>query len=67
MQTKVYVTATNPHPSLVTVWRSTVRDAGVGALWRGATARVASNAPSGAIMFAVYEASYRWIESHLDS
>ena len=67
MQTKVYVTAAVPHPSLVQVWRSTVRDAGVQGLWRGATARIASNAPSGAIMFTVYEAGYRWIERQLDA
>ena len=67
MQTKVYVTATEPFPSMLHVWRSTVRDAGWRGLWRGATARFVSNAPSGAIMFAVYEATTRWLESKLES
>ena len=44
-----------------------MRDAGVRGLWRGVTARIASNAPSGAIMFAVYEWGYRAIERKLDA
>ena len=65
MQTRVYVTPDDPFPSMLRVWRATVRDAGWRGLWRGATARAVSNAPSGAIMFAVYEASYRWLGRRL--
>ena len=62
MQTKVYATAAEPFPSLRQVLVATMRDAGWKGLWRGATYRFVSNAPSGAIMFAVYEGGYRWIE-----
>ena len=55
IQTRVYATAAAPYPSLVHVVRSTLRDAGWNGLWRGATHRALSNAPSGAIMFATYE------------
>ena len=41
---------------------ATLREGGQAGLWRGATYRFVSNAPSGAIMFAVYEGGYRWIE-----
>ncbi|KAL1522246.1 hypothetical protein AB1Y20_017243 [Prymnesium parvum] len=67
MQTKVYASVADPFPSMATVARATVRDAGVQGLWRGVLARIASNAPSGAIMFAVYEAGHRWIEARLDA
>ena len=62
MQTKVYATAAEPFPSLRHVLAATVRDAGLQSLLRGATYRFVSNAPSGAIMFAVYESGYRWLE-----
>lgn len=62
MQTKVYASAAQPYPSLYTVTAATLREGGQAGLWRGATYRFASNAPSGAIMFAVYEGGYRWIE-----
>ena len=62
MQTKVYATAADPHPSMMLVTRETVKAAGWMGLLRGATARGISNAPSGAIMFAVYEAGYRWVD-----
>lgn len=65
MQTKIYATAAEPHPSALTVLRRTVGEAGLASLWRGVAARVASNAPSGAIMFAVYEWGHRWIERNL--
>ncbi|KAL3894343.1 MAG: hypothetical protein SGPRY_013837 [Prymnesium sp.] len=65
MQTKVYATEANPFPSIATVARATIRDAGIRGLWRGVMARIASNAPSGAIMFAVYESGHRWIEANL--
>lgn len=67
MQTKVYATAAEPFPSLRQVLWATVRDAGAKGLWRGATYRCVSNAPSGAIMFAVYESGYRWIEKLIAS
>lgn len=60
IQTQVYATAAAPDPSLVHVVRSTIRDAGWSGLWRGATHRALSNAPSGAIMFAVYESVSTW-------
>ena len=61
MQTQVYATAAEPNPSVFHVARATVRDAGWKGLWRGATHRALSNAPSGAIMFAVYEATCKWV------
>ena len=65
MQTKIYATHKEPHPSAMRVLRATVHDAGWRGLWRGAIARAASNAPSGAIMFAVYEWGHRWLGRHL--
>jgi len=65
MQTKIYVTAADPFPSMPHVWRETVKVGGWQALWRGATARFTSNAPSGAIMFATYEAGWRWLDKKL--
>ena len=65
MQTKIYVSAAEPFPSLLQVFKATVRDAGAQGLWRGAAYRFASNAPAGAIMFAVYESGYRWFERKL--
>ena len=62
MQTKIYATPADPFPSLGTVLRATLADAGTTGLMRGATYRFVSNAPSGAIMFAVYEAGYRRLE-----
>ena len=62
MQTKIYATAANPFPSFMDVLRATLKEAGQMGLWRGGTYRFVSNAPSGAIMFAVYESGYRWIE-----
>ena len=61
-QTKIYVTPSEPFPSFMAVLRATLREGGQAGLWRGATYRFVSNAPSGAIMFAVYEGGYRWIE-----
>ena len=61
IQTRVYATAAAPYPSLVHVVRSTLRDAGWNGLWRGATHRALSNAPSGAIMFATYEGVSAWV------
>lgn len=61
MQTKIYATADNPFPSFMHVLRSTLRDAGWSGVWRGAAHRALSNAPSGAIMFAVYETGWRWV------
>lgn len=60
IQTQVYATAAAPDPSLAHVVRSTIRDAGWSGLWRGAAHRALSNAPSGAIMFAVYESVSAW-------
>ena len=54
MQTRIYATPQNLNPSLLEVTRNTLRDAGWQGLMRGATARAVSNAPSVAIMFAVY-------------
>lgn len=65
MQTKIYATEANPFPSMLHVLRATVRDAGWQGLWRGAVARGTSNAPSGAIMFAVYEAGHRFLDAKL--
>ena len=65
MQTRVYATAAQPDPGLLHVVRSTVRDAGWQGLWRGAAHRALSNAPSGAIMFAVYEASHVYLARKL--
>ncbi len=59
MQTRIYATAETPFPSLFAVGRATVRDMGVRGLFRGVAARIASNTPSGAIMFTVYEAGTR--------
>jgi hypothetical protein len=66
MQTRVYASKANPDPSLLHVFRATVRDAGWKGLWRGAAHRAMSNAPSGAIMFAVYgeEAAYAHRPAH---
>ena len=61
-----FVTEAEPHPTMARVWAATVRDAGWRGLWRGATARAVSNAPSGAIMFAVYEAGHRWLQAKMD-
>lgn len=60
MQTQVYATASEPNPSVLHVTKATIRDAGWKGLWRGAMHRALSNAPSGAIMFAVYEATSKW-------
>ena len=60
MQTKLYANASNPNPSAIAVARATVQDLGFRGLYRGAGARVASNTPSGAIMFSVYEAGTRY-------
>ena len=65
MQTKVYATAADPFPSMQHVTRETIKAAGWRGLWRGALERFTSNAPSGAIMFAVYEAGYRWLDRKL--
>ena len=65
MQTKVYATTATPFPSLWHVLMATLREGGQQGLWRGATYRFVSNAPSGAIMFAVYESGYRWLEQKL--
>ena len=65
MQTKIYVTAADPFPSLLRVCKATLQEGGWQGLWRGATYRFASNAPAGAIMFAVYESGYRWFERKL--
>ena len=65
MQTKVYATAADPFPSMQHVTRETLKAAGWRGLWRGALERFTSNAPSGAIMFAVYEAGYRWLDRKL--
>ena len=64
-QTRIYVTETDRFPSFWHVTRSTVRDAGWQGLWRGAAHRALSNAPSGAIMFAVYEGGWRWLAAKL--
>ena len=61
MQTQVYATSEQPNPGVLHVAKATIRDAGWKGLWRGATHRALSNAPSGAIMFAVYEAASRWV------
>ena len=66
MQTKVYATAADPFPSMPTVWRKTVAEAGWSALTRSAFTRVVSNAPSGAIMFTVYEGGVKYIEGRLE-
>ena len=65
MQTQVYATAAQPNPGVLEVARLTIRDAGWQGLWRGAAHRALSNAPSGAIMFAVYEAGQRWMADRL--
>ena len=65
MQTKIYASASNPFPSFFHVFRSTLRDAGWQGIWRGAAHRAMSNAPSGAIMFAVYETGWRWLAARL--
>lgn len=65
MQTQIYATPENPNPSMLFVARSTIREAGWRVLYRGMLARVASNAPSGAIMFTVYEMGHRAIERRL--
>ena len=65
MQTKIYASAADPFPSFLHVFRSTLRDAGWQGIWRGAAHRAMSNAPSGAIMFAVYEGGWRWLAARL--
>ena len=65
MQTRVYETAAMPFPTMAHVCRATIKDAGWRGLWRGALARGVSNAPSGAIMFAVYEAGHRFLDARL--
>ncbi|EOD18745.1 hypothetical protein EMIHUDRAFT_102260 [Emiliania huxleyi CCMP1516] len=77
MQTKIYATAADPHPSMPAAgWRVLFRGnrppprTGPGTfnaakVFGRTLARVASNAPSGAIMFTVYEAGHRWIEARL--
>ena len=67
MQTKIYATAAEPNPSMLAVWRATVAEAGWRVLYRGMLARVASNAPSGAIMFTVYEAGHKYINANYAS
>ena len=61
----MYASAADPFPSFMGVVRATLSEAGHAGLWRGATYRFVSNAPSGAIMFAVYEAGHRWIAGKL--
>ena len=65
MQTQVYATAAQPNPGLLHVAKATIADAGWQGLWRGAAHRALSNAPSGAIMFAVYEAGHRWMTAKM--
>ena len=62
----MYATAADPFPSMPAVWRKTVAEAGWSALTRSAFTRVVSNAPSGAIMFTVYEGGVKYIEGRLE-